>query len=53
MSKKRVMLSIDADLEAVLKDLKGFGTANAEKCTNVIRAYLAEKGYFQKLNEKE
>ena len=51
MGKKRVMLSLDKDLEKVLDDIKGFGTADAEKCTNLIRAYLSEKGYLKELNK--
>jgi len=46
------MLSLDKDLEKILDELKGFGTADAEKCTNIIRAYLSEKGYFQAINKK-
>jgi hypothetical protein len=51
MGKKRVMLSLDQDLVAILKDIKGFGNKDAEKCTNLIRAYLAEKNYLKDLNK--
>lgn len=51
MGKKRVMLSLDKDLVTILKGIKGFGNKDAEKCTNIIRAYLAEKGYLQALNK--
>lgn len=50
MSNKRIMLTVDDDLANALNEIKGFGTWEAEKCANIIRAYLAEHGYFDKLN---
>ena len=52
MGKKRVMLTLDRDFEAIIKNIKGFGTKDAEKCANIIRAYLSEKGYFEAINKK-
>lgn len=53
MGKKRVMLTLDKDLETTIQNLKGFGVKDAEKCANIIRAYLLEKGYFADLNKKK
>lgn len=51
MSNKRVMLTLDKDLTKIIDDLKGFGDKDAEKCKNIIRAYLSEKGYLKTLNK--
>lgn len=48
---KRVSISLDGEQVKLLKQIKGFGTKEAEKAKNIIMAYLSEKGYLKEFNK--
>ncbi len=50
---KRVMLTLDDDLYEIIKDLKGFGTKDAEIVRSIVVAYLSEKSYLKQASEKK
>jgi hypothetical protein len=47
---KRVSISLDEEQFHLLKNVKAFGTKDAEKVKNMLLAYLSEKGYLKEFN---
>lgn len=41
---KRIQVNIDDELLGIIRQLKGFGSKDAERLKNIIIAYLSEKG---------
>lgn len=44
---KKILVTLDNDQYRILKSLKGFGKADAEKLRNIFIAYLSEKSYLK------
>jgi len=49
---KRVSISLDKEQALLLRNLKCFGTKEAEKVKNLMMAYLSEKGYLKEFNKR-
>lgn len=49
---KRIAISVDGDQSKLLDSVIGFGTKDAEKVKNILMAYLSEKGYVERFNNK-
>ena len=49
---KRVAISLDKEQVELLRQLKGFGTMDAEKVKNILLLYLSEKGFLEEFNAK-
>jgi predicted DNA-binding protein len=44
---KRIMVTLTDEQYEILKELKGFGSKDAEIIRNIIIAYLSEKSYLK------
>ena len=44
---KRVSISLDKEQVELLKQIKDFGSKDAEKVKNILISYLSEKGYWK------
>ena len=42
MKRKRILLSVDDELYNLIKHTKAMGKKDAEKVTNILRAYFSE-----------
>lgn len=49
---KKILVTLDDEQLKIIKNLKGFGTKNAEILKNIIIAYLSEKSYLKEASEK-
>ena len=48
---KKILVTLDDDQYKILRSLKGFGKADAEKLRNIFIAYLSEKSYLKENQE--
>lgn len=44
---KKILVTLDDDQYKILKSLRGFGEADAEKLRNIFIAYASEKSYLK------
>lgn len=44
---KRIMVTLDDDLYQIVRNLKGFGSKDAEKVRSIVIAFLSEKSYLK------
>jgi hypothetical protein len=49
---KRIMVTLDDEQYNIIKELKGFGSKDAEKIRNIVISYLSEKSYLKRATEK-
>lgn len=50
---KRIMVTLTDEQYEILKELKGFGSKDAEIIRNIFIAYLSEKSYLKLRLESE
>ncbi|UCH02054.1 MAG: hypothetical protein JSV20_09650 [Candidatus Bathyarchaeota archaeon] len=48
---KRIMVTLDDEQYEILKNLRGFGTKDAEKIRAIVISYLSEKSYLKKASK--
>jgi hypothetical protein len=47
LATKKILVTLDDEQYKILKSLKGFGKADAEKLRNIFIAYISEKSYLK------
>jgi len=48
----RILVTLDDQQLKIIRGLKGFGSADAERLKNITIAYLSEKSYLKKASEE-
>jgi hypothetical protein len=51
LSARLVLVTLDQEQIEILRNLKGFGTKDAERIRNILIAYLSEKSYIKKASD--